>query len=151
MFKRNKTSSRLFIQIVNYSSATFLIVYVQTVELYPTWCHFYQRFMRSFYARRSQKRKNIQLSHQYLFTLLGSARTKAAHRTLMKLTPEASSIIAAQQSSATSTLCHHSWKSIFYMPIKHSFKKYWLLFSLFRLQLHYCKLDLASFKIELIV
>jgi len=29
----------------------------------------------------------IQLSHQYLFTLLGSAGVKALRRTLMKLTP----------------------------------------------------------------
>jgi len=33
------------------------------------WCQFYQRFTRSYYARRSWKRKKIQLSHQYLFTL----------------------------------------------------------------------------------
>ncbi len=30
-----------------------------------------------FYVHRSQKRKNVQLSHQYLFTLLGSASVKA--------------------------------------------------------------------------
>ncbi len=48
-------------------------------------CQFHQRFTCSFY--RSQKHKNIQLSHQYLFTILGSAGVKALHRTLMKLTP----------------------------------------------------------------
>ncbi len=40
----------------------------------------------AFYARRSQKRKKIQLSHKYLFTLLVSTGTKAARRMLMKLT-----------------------------------------------------------------
>jgi len=43
--------------------------------------------MRRFYARRSQKRKKIQLSNQYLFTLSGSAGAKAVRRTLMKLSP----------------------------------------------------------------
>jgi len=51
------------------------------------WCQFYQRFMRSFYARRSRKHKTIQLSHQYLFTLLKSACVKAVCRMLMKLRP----------------------------------------------------------------
>jgi len=46
----------------------------------PTW--------DNFTACRSQKRKKIQLSHQYLFTLLGSASVKAARRTLMKLSPD---------------------------------------------------------------
>jgi len=44
--------------------------------------------MCSFYAHRSQKRKKIQLSHQYLFTLSGSESVKAVRRTLMKLTPD---------------------------------------------------------------
>jgi len=48
---------------------------------------FHQRFMCSFYACRSQKRKKTQLSHQYLFTLLGSVQVKAVRRTLMKLSP----------------------------------------------------------------
>ena len=52
-----------------------------------TWAQFHQRSTYSFYARRSQKRKKIQLSHKYLFTLLGSTGAKAARRTLMKLTP----------------------------------------------------------------
>jgi hypothetical protein len=43
--------------------------------------------MYSFYAHRSQKRKKIQLSHKYLFTLSGSTSAKAVLRTLMKLTP----------------------------------------------------------------
>ncbi len=51
-----------------------------------TRCQFHQRFMRCFYARRSQKRKK-QLSHQYLFTLSGSAHVKAVCRTLIKLKP----------------------------------------------------------------
>jgi len=44
--------------------------------------------MCSFYACRSQKRKKIQLSYQYLFMLSGSAGAKAEHRTLMKLSPD---------------------------------------------------------------
>jgi len=43
-------------------------------------------FTRRFYAFSSQKRKS-QSSRQYLFTLLGSTRVKAVHRTLMKLSP----------------------------------------------------------------
>jgi len=50
-----------------------------------TMCPFHQRFTYSFYARRSQKRKKIQLSHQYLFMILGSLSVKAVRRTLMKL------------------------------------------------------------------
>jgi len=50
-------------------------------------CQFHQHFMSSFYARRSQNCKNIQLCHQYLFTLLGSTSVKAARRMLMKLSP----------------------------------------------------------------
>jgi hypothetical protein len=33
-------------------------------------------------------KNTVQLSHQYLFTLLGSAHVKAVHRMLMKLSPE---------------------------------------------------------------
>ncbi len=54
-----------------------------------TKCQFYQRFMQS-YAYRSQKRKKIQFSHQYLFTLLGSVCVKDVRRTLMKLGPRRS-------------------------------------------------------------
>jgi len=50
-------------------------------------CQFHQRSTHSFYARRSQKRKKIQLSHQYLLTLSGSASIKDRCRTLMKLSP----------------------------------------------------------------
>jgi len=53
------------------------------------WAQFHQRSMYSFYARRSRKRKKIQVSHQYLFTLLVSACVKASGRTLIKLTPDA--------------------------------------------------------------
>jgi len=49
-------------------------------------CQFHQRFTRNFYARRSRKCKKIQLSHEHLFTLLGSAGVKTVHRMLMKLT-----------------------------------------------------------------
>jgi hypothetical protein len=48
---------------------------------------FHQHFTYSFYARRSQKQKKIQLSHKYIFTLLGSLSIKAVRRTLMKLSP----------------------------------------------------------------
>jgi len=48
---------------------------------------FHQQFTYNFYARRSKKRKKIQLSHKYLSTLSGSASVKAEHRMLMKLSP----------------------------------------------------------------
>ncbi len=54
---------------------------------HQTRCQFHQSFTRSFYTCRSQKRKKIQLSHQYLFTLSGSTSVKAVRRTLMKLSP----------------------------------------------------------------
>jgi len=48
---------------------------------------FHQHFKCSFYACRSQKWKNtVKLSR--FFKLLGSARIKAAHKMLMKLTPD---------------------------------------------------------------
>jgi len=50
-------------------------------------CQFHQCFKYSFYSRRSQKCKKIQLGHKYLFTLLGSASIKAVRRMLMKLNP----------------------------------------------------------------
>ncbi len=50
-------------------------------------CSLFHDLTRSFYARGSQKRKNIQLSHQYLFTLLESTRVKAVHKALMKFSP----------------------------------------------------------------
>jgi len=37
--------------------------------------------------RADPKSVTFQLSHQYLFTLLGSAHVKTAQKTLMKLTP----------------------------------------------------------------
>ncbi len=52
-----------------------------------TWGQFHQCLTRTFYARKSRKRKKVQLSHQYLFTLSGSACVKAVLRTLMKLSP----------------------------------------------------------------
>jgi len=57
------------------------------LESNPTWCKFHQHFTYSFYTRRSQKRKKIQLSHKYLYTLLGSMNIKAVRKTLMKLSP----------------------------------------------------------------
>ncbi len=53
-----------------------------TLLTLATGAQFHQRSMYSFYAGRSRKRKKIQLSHKYLFTLLGST----VLRTLMKLT-----------------------------------------------------------------
>jgi len=53
--------------------------------LIDTWCQFHQYFTRSFYSRGSQKRKKIQLSHQYFFTLSGSASLKAVRTTLIKI------------------------------------------------------------------
>jgi len=46
---------------------------------------FHQHFKRSFYVLRSQKRKKIQSSHEYLFTLLGSVRIKAVCKMKVKL------------------------------------------------------------------
>ncbi len=43
---------------------------------------------RSFYWRRSQKHHKRQSSHQCLFAFLGSARAKAVHKTLVKLSPD---------------------------------------------------------------
>ena len=48
---------------------------------------FHQCSMSSFYARRSQNRKKTVKSSSF-FVLSGSASIKAAHRTLMKLTPD---------------------------------------------------------------
>jgi hypothetical protein len=56
-------------------------------DLQSSRCHFHQRFTYSVFAHGSWKCAKIQLSHQYLFTLSGSVRVKAVHRTLMKLSP----------------------------------------------------------------
>jgi hypothetical protein len=45
------------------------------------------------FTHADPKNVKIQLSCQYLFTLLGSALVKAARRTLMKLTPDVNIII----------------------------------------------------------
>ncbi len=50
-------------------------------------CQFHQHSTSSFYACRSQKRKKIPMTLLYFFTLLGSTSVKAAHKTLVKLTP----------------------------------------------------------------
>jgi len=52
-----------------------------------TRAQFHQRSMYSFYARRSQMRKNRQSSWQCCLTLLGPTSVKAVHKTLMKLSP----------------------------------------------------------------
>jgi len=43
--------------------------------------------LRTAYTRVAPKKVRIQSSHQYLLTLLGSTRAKAARKMLMKLTP----------------------------------------------------------------
>ncbi len=48
---------------------------------------FHQHSTYSFYACRSRKCKKLQLSHKYLFTLLGFTGAKAERKMLMKLTP----------------------------------------------------------------
>jgi hypothetical protein len=53
------------------------VIYLGACARMHFWGQFHQCFTCSFYACRSQKRKKIQLSHQYLFTLLGSACVKA--------------------------------------------------------------------------
>jgi len=51
-------------------------------------CKFHKHFRHSFYARSiSQKCKKIQLSHQNLFMLSGSALVKAVPRMFMKFSP----------------------------------------------------------------
>jgi len=54
--------------------------------LFDTRAQFHQRFMNIFYARRSQKCKKID-NLTVIFTHSGSARAKAACKTLMKLSP----------------------------------------------------------------
>jgi len=51
-----------------------------------TWCQFHQRWA-DFALVDPQSVKKIQLSHQYLLTLLGPTSVKALRRTLMKLSP----------------------------------------------------------------
>jgi len=50
-------------------------------------CQFHQHFTRSFYTRRSQKRKTTLSWPDCLFALSGSTHVKAVRRRLMKLTP----------------------------------------------------------------
>jgi len=50
-------------------------------------CKFHQHSTSGFFEHRSQKRKKtVKLS--VFFALLGSAHTKAAHRKLIKMTPD---------------------------------------------------------------
>ena len=58
---------------------------------------FHQHFTSSFYAHRSQKCKNL-LNLTVFFELLGSAHVKAAHKTLVKLTPGLSLFVSYQSS-----------------------------------------------------
>jgi len=61
------------------SSAAWLVGHHQG-SISPT-------FLRAAFTPVAPKSVRIQSSCQYLFTLLGSTGAKAAHRTLMKLTP----------------------------------------------------------------
>jgi len=54
---------------------------------FVTWGRFHQHSMSSICARRSQNRKKTE-GLTVIFALSGSARTKAALRMLMKLTPD---------------------------------------------------------------
>jgi len=65
-----------------FTSTAFQKVKLQSWLWVEPWCQFHQHFTHSFYAGNLKK---IQLSHQYLFTLSGSALVKAVRRTLMKL------------------------------------------------------------------
>jgi hypothetical protein len=47
----------------------------------------FHQHLRAAFTPIAPKSVRIQLSRQYLFTPLGSTGAKAAHRTLMKLTP----------------------------------------------------------------
>jgi len=74
-------------------------------------CPFHQHSTDSFYAGRSQKSKKIQLSHQYLITLSGSASVKAVRRTLMKLSPGFMTVVVTSYCSV-SKVCQTNWKSM---------------------------------------
>ncbi len=52
-----------------------------------TWCQFHQHFTQSFYACRSQKRQITLKTWLYFFVHWESGLVKAAHKTMMKLTP----------------------------------------------------------------
>jgi hypothetical protein len=56
---------------------------VSKYEVHHSWGQSHQHFMRSFYAQKSQKDSQVMC----LFALMESACVKAAHKTLMKLTP----------------------------------------------------------------
>jgi len=62
--------------ILKKEAFSFIEFLINQVSISPT-------FYGQFYARRSQKRKKIQSSHQYLFMLSGSSCVKAVRRTLM--------------------------------------------------------------------
>jgi len=55
-------------------------------------CQFHQRFTCSFYARGSQKSQTTLLTYAHS----GSARIKAARKTLMKLTPGRDDLLKLQ-------------------------------------------------------
>ncbi len=57
------------------------------VDEIDTWGQFHQHNLRAAFTPVTPQSVRTHSSCQYLFTLLGSARAKAAHRTLMKLTP----------------------------------------------------------------
>jgi len=68
-------------------------------------CQFHQRSTYSFYTRKTQKRKKILLSHQYLFALLGSAGAKAARKHVDEIDSRSlSTWVAVGDTSATTQL-----------------------------------------------
>jgi len=60
----------------------FFRLIMQTIR-----CQFHQHFTHSFYTHWSHKRKKIQLGHQYLFALLGSAFVKASSKHFDEINP----------------------------------------------------------------
>jgi len=60
----------------------------ENVDEIDTWAQFDQRSTYSFYTHRFRMCKKRQSSQQCHLVLLGLTSLKAAHKTLVKLTPE---------------------------------------------------------------
>ncbi len=63
----------------------------KNVDEIDTWGQFHKRSTSSFFALRSQRLKKAD-NLTVFFTLLGSERVRATHRTLIKLTPDLSAV-----------------------------------------------------------
>jgi len=90
--------------------------------------NFTNMFTHSFYAHRSQERKKTDNLTIFFFTLLGSARTKAAHIMLMKLTPgvKFTNVFRAafsMHADPKSTKNSHAVMSVFYAILGSSLVK----------------------------